>query len=241
LVPVLFTFYIQGVLNLNVKVWCQKVNVQIVLKSGSLNILEPLGPVQACKGIAVLYSLDYKKHDVHPSTAGRSGKVSDVEEGNFVLRKVRKNRFASNIKGPKSINHNLTVSSANISRVINISTNLEQSSLRLPLIVQINAGYISVTSELKVMCWFTYERRARDISHASYPGYCTYIEIFTHAERSRRHDAKGKKASSFQLRNANKSSDNAASGLGQVSAGFPSVKELGYAYDIIVLSAFRTF
>jgi hypothetical protein len=26
-----------------------------VLKSGSLNLLEPLGPVQACNGIAFLY------------------------------------------------------------------------------------------------------------------------------------------------------------------------------------------
>jgi hypothetical protein len=26
LVPVLFTFYIQGVINLNAKLWCQKVN-----------------------------------------------------------------------------------------------------------------------------------------------------------------------------------------------------------------------
>ena len=98
-------------------------------------------------------------------------------------------RTALHIKRPKSINPNLTVSPANISGTINISTNSEQPSLRLSLIVQINAGYLSVTSELKVMCWVTYEKRASDISHAPFPGYCTYPEIFTHARLRRRHEA----------------------------------------------------
>jgi hypothetical protein len=31
--------------------------VPIVLKSGSLNLLEPSGPVKACNGIALLYPL----------------------------------------------------------------------------------------------------------------------------------------------------------------------------------------
>jgi len=53
----------------------------------------------------------------------------------------------------------------------------------------------------------------------------------------------GEKSIDFSapLRTANKSSDNAACGLGQVSAGFPSVKDLGYVYDITVLSVISTF
>jgi len=43
------------------------------------------------------------------------------------------------------------------------------------------------------------------------------------------------------LRNANKSSDKAARGLGQVSAGFPSVTDVGYAQDITVLSVVSIF
>jgi len=35
--------------------------VPIVLKSGSLNLLEPLGPVQACNGIALPYKVRGKK------------------------------------------------------------------------------------------------------------------------------------------------------------------------------------
>ena len=31
----------------------------IVLKSGSLNLLEPSGPVQGCNGIALLYTVHY--------------------------------------------------------------------------------------------------------------------------------------------------------------------------------------
>ena len=92
-----------------------------------------------------------------------------------------------------SINLQLTISAANISGTITIPTNLGQPSLRLLLIAQINAVYLSVMSELKVMCWVTYEKRASAISHAPYPGYCTYPEIFTDARRRRRHDARGEK------------------------------------------------
>ena len=34
--------------------WPYNLHVPIVLKSGSLNLLEPSGPVQACNGIALL-------------------------------------------------------------------------------------------------------------------------------------------------------------------------------------------
>jgi hypothetical protein len=36
---------------------CTKVNIKLlhVLKSGSLNLLEPSGPVEACSGIALPY------------------------------------------------------------------------------------------------------------------------------------------------------------------------------------------
>jgi len=87
------------------------------------------------------------------------------------------------------------------------------------------------------MYWVTYEKRASVISHAPYP------EIFTHARRRRRHDARWGKSIDFSasLRNANKSSDKAARGLGQVSAGFPSVKDLGYVEDVTVLSVISLF
>jgi hypothetical protein len=48
--------------------------VPIVLKSESLNLLEPYGPVQACNGIALAYEVKYKnpkkkkkkkKHNFH--------------------------------------------------------------------------------------------------------------------------------------------------------------------------------
>jgi hypothetical protein len=35
--------------------WPYHLHVPIVLKSGSLNLLEPSGPVQACNGIALPY------------------------------------------------------------------------------------------------------------------------------------------------------------------------------------------
>ena len=34
-------------------------HVPIVLKSGSLNLLEPSGPVQACLGTALLFTFNY--------------------------------------------------------------------------------------------------------------------------------------------------------------------------------------
>jgi len=36
--------------------------VPIVLKSGSLNLLEPSGPIQACNGIALPYCTLLKSH-----------------------------------------------------------------------------------------------------------------------------------------------------------------------------------
>jgi hypothetical protein len=51
--------------------------VPIVLKSGSLNLLEPLGPVKACNGIALLLRLSEKM----------------VLGGTFVLRRVSDRRM----------------------------------------------------------------------------------------------------------------------------------------------------
>jgi hypothetical protein len=40
-------------------------HVLIVLKSGSLNLLEPSGPVQACNGTALPYTVTDKQDEVH--------------------------------------------------------------------------------------------------------------------------------------------------------------------------------
>lgn len=146
-----------------------------------------------------MYCIDWRNQAVHPSTSGRSAEVSYVEEGDFVYGNTRKDRFARNIKGPMSINFKPSVSTANINGTINISTDSEQPSLRLSLIVQINTGYLSVTSELEVMYWVTYEKRASGISHAPYTGYSTWPAIFTHARRRRRHDARGEKHRLFSF------------------------------------------
>ena len=45
--------------------WCWQpyhLHVLIVLKSGSLNLLEPSGPVQACNGIAVPFTWNYVRN-----------------------------------------------------------------------------------------------------------------------------------------------------------------------------------
>jgi len=42
--------------------------VPIVLKSGSLNLLEPSGPVQACNGIALPFTLPYLLQTVYTAT-----------------------------------------------------------------------------------------------------------------------------------------------------------------------------
>jgi hypothetical protein len=45
--------------------WPYHFHVPIVLKSGSFNLPEPLGPVQACNGIALpyhFYSINYLLH-----------------------------------------------------------------------------------------------------------------------------------------------------------------------------------
>jgi hypothetical protein len=46
---------------------------------------------------------------------------------------------------------------------------------------------------------------------------------------------------SASLTDAKQSSDNATRDFGQVSAGFPSLKELRYAYDITLLYVTPTF
>jgi len=43
---------------------CNNIHVPIVLKSGSFSLLEPLGPVQACNGIALhFYTCNYTHRD----------------------------------------------------------------------------------------------------------------------------------------------------------------------------------
>jgi hypothetical protein len=44
---------------LNVPVLCCHLHAPIVLKSGSLNLLEPSGPVKACNGIVLPFTLCY--------------------------------------------------------------------------------------------------------------------------------------------------------------------------------------
>jgi hypothetical protein len=46
--------------------------VPIVLKSGSLNLLEPYGPVQACNGIASLLYIDTGANRLHAVTSQKT-------------------------------------------------------------------------------------------------------------------------------------------------------------------------
>jgi hypothetical protein len=50
--------------------------VPTVLKSGSLNLLEPSGPVQACNGIALLYQVTNGLIDAHGLYIKRGGFMS---------------------------------------------------------------------------------------------------------------------------------------------------------------------
>ena len=50
-------------------------NVLIVLKSGSLNLLEPSGPVQACNGVAL--PLPLHSQDLLDCIVGRVAQYSD--------------------------------------------------------------------------------------------------------------------------------------------------------------------
>jgi len=48
-------------------------HVPIVLKSGSLNFLEPSGPVQACNGIALPYSMSVNLHNSYVALLDKAG------------------------------------------------------------------------------------------------------------------------------------------------------------------------
>ena len=53
-------------------------HVPIVLKSGSLNLLEPSGPVQACNGIALSLLFIAKVMKKQSGTVIMSGEASDI-------------------------------------------------------------------------------------------------------------------------------------------------------------------
>jgi hypothetical protein len=62
LVPVLFAFYIQGELKFKFQIPVPK--GYVFMKPGSLNLLEPSGPVKACNGIPLPFPLFTNKIEV---------------------------------------------------------------------------------------------------------------------------------------------------------------------------------
>jgi len=65
--------------------------VTIVLKSGSLNLLEPSGPVQACNGIALHFTTN--EHIAKKFEADLPHCVRNVKEKDVLLFKFRCNIF----------------------------------------------------------------------------------------------------------------------------------------------------
>jgi hypothetical protein len=59
--------------------------VQIVLKSGSLNLLESLGPVQACNGIALLLPLPLI---LSPQTTTKRQEFGQLFSGIFLRKNM---------------------------------------------------------------------------------------------------------------------------------------------------------
>jgi hypothetical protein len=69
--------------------WADNLHVPIVFRSGSLNLLEPSGPVQACKGIALplpffTNSPDYTDQHMRANTWEGIGKEMKLKRNFYV-------------------------------------------------------------------------------------------------------------------------------------------------------------